>query len=107
MVKDNKLIGMYLIFDAVVSIYLASIGNITLTLASLTADKMLLLGQIGKIIRLWIGLYILGGNKINNKLVGGYLIFDAIISMVTAREFNSWDDYLRVSRAYVGWRLTR
>lgn len=109
MVKDKQIkwIGLYLVVDAVISIYLAGIGNITLTLANFTPETMMQLGQIGRVIRLWIGMLLLGNHKTNRKFIGTYIIIDAVLSIITAREFNSWDDYLRISRAYAGWRILK
>lgn len=100
-----RLFGIYLLVDSLISIYYASIGNITLTLHNWDFNKLLMIGQLFRIIRLIIGVYIFKGKSNNLKIIGVYLIIDAIISIIVANEFNSWDDYLRIPRAYVGWRL--
>ena len=99
-------IGIYLVLDAIISIYLASIGNITLTNV-FNIQYFFLVSQFGRVFRLLIGVLFVTSSKIwsdkfNLKLVGWYLILDGIVSIVVAREFNSWDDYLRVTRTGCG-----
>ena len=83
-------IGLYLIIDAIISIFLASMGNITLTLANINLNTLFFLSQIGRLIRLGIGVYLFTAKKKNLLFVGIYLIIDSIWSIVLANEFNGF-----------------
>ena len=99
-------LGLWLILDSIISIYYASIGNITFTLPNWDFNKLLIISQLVRLIRLGIGIYIINNSK-NLKYIGIYLIIDGIVSIMIANEFNSWDDWLRIIRVLVGIYLFR
>ena len=97
--KYDKAIGGYLVIDGLVSLLLvAGTGLLGFSVS---------VGHFFRFIRIILGFLFLT-NKIQRnwlKLIGIWLIIDAVVSIINAPLFDSKDDYLRVSRIALGGYL--
>jgi hypothetical protein len=93
------IIGLFLIFNGIISIIICGPANITHNIFGISTTNLIWIGHFFRIIRILLGLtFIFFYNKIENYLlfIGLYLILDGVFSIIEARDFNSWDDFMRI-----------
>ena len=95
-------LGLILVVDGVVSIILARVNRVSYNLFKISSRKIVLVGHVFRALRVLIGgsLILASFSLINLDnfifYIGIYLVLDAFFSIITSKDFDSFDDYFRI-----------
>ena len=99
------IIGLFLIINGIISIIICGPANITHNIFGISTTNLIWIGHFFMAIRILLGFaFIFFYNKIENYLlfIGLYFILDGAFSIFEARDFNSWDDFMRIILIGIG-----